>query len=337
MDNVATRRYPAVRIRSKRELAKHISTYNLSPDQARDLISDCIDHFDDYWKDHPKESKPEKGKWVRDCSYSNLGKLLKRINNRVLKPNDHLIPGFIFGGVSGLDHKAAVQHLLGHRRNRMILKLDITKFFEQIQYDRVYNLFLNKFECSKRGAKIFADLCCVNYGAKESPEDYKTIARGFSTSPRLAIWCNLDTFMRIDRLVRKELAGKDPRIAIYVDDIGITASKVTVDDMVRVYEKVLNTLEYSDQNQRLPLNHNKTKIINHDGNTFDIRGNLIGKWGFEHLGLQMNRNSVSPGSKTRWKLTNITDKYKRSRKTNGKLRKRRKSILKYKNYVEKDT
>ncbi len=331
---MVSNRYPKLSIRSKNDLAKHISSTKLPYIKALALINDVQRNHEKYWRDHPKQSQPDKGKWVRDASQSDLGKLLKLIDGMLLKPNDKLLPPFLFGGISGKNHKGAAEQLLGRKRKRVMLKLDITKFFEQNQYDRVYHFLLDKSGCSKSGAKLIADLCCVYYGAKASPENYKTIARGFPTSSRLAIWCNLDTFIKLDRLVRKELRGKDPRIAIYVDDIGITASRASKEEMVKLYPKVKAIL-VSDKNQKLPLNESKTKIIFHSGETYDADGNHLGKRGFELLGIQMGRNKLTLGTKTRWKLMNITQNYKASRRKNAGLRKTRKSILKYKNYIQK--
>lgn len=327
-------RYPRLSIRSKNELAKHISSKRLPYKKALALINDVQQNYDKYWRDHPKQSQPEKGKWVRDASQSDLGKLLKLIDGAVIKPNDKLLPPFLFGGVSGKNHKGAVQNLLGRKRKRVMLKLDITKFFEQNRYDRVYHFFLDKAGCSKSGAKLLAELCCVYYGAKDKPENYKTIARGFPTSPRLAVWCNLDAFIKLDRLVRKELKGKDPRISIYVDDIGITASRATKEEMMRLYPMVKAILE-SDKNQKLPLNEGKTKIVFHSGETYDAEGNHQGKRGFELLGLQMGRNKLTLGTKTRWKLVNLNQRYKETRGKNKGLKKTRKSTLQYKDYIQR--
>ena len=326
--------YPKIAIRSKRELAKRLSDKRASIEDMAKLVDDVKANFDDYWVDHPTQSQPEKSKWVRDASRTDLGKLLKLINTKILAPHDSLVPIFIFGGVSERNHKAAVTHLLGVKRKRVILKLDVSHFFEQIKYERVYSFFLAKGQCSQRGAKLLADLSCVPVGAKDNPGNYKTIGRGFSTSSRLAVWCNLDTFLRLERLVRQELRGKDPRIAIYVDDIAITASGVTKDDMIKLYPKIKAILE-SDKNQKLPLNDAKTKIIYHSGDEYDINGVYQGKRGFEHLGLQMNRNSLTLGTKTRWKLVNLTRKYKESGRKNIAIRKKRKSTLRYKDYVER--
>lgn len=329
--------YPHLKIMSKSYLAKRLTTKKLNHAGALALIDDAVKNFDQLWEDHPTESKPKKLKWVRDASRTQLGVLLKAIDLNLLKPNDHLLPDFIFGGVNGLDHKAALKSLLGIRRKRIILKMDITRFYEQIKEDRVFSLFYNHkmFGCSKEVSQLIASLCCVPHGAKENPDNYKTIARGFPTSSRLSVWCNLEVFLKIERLVKKELRGKDPRIAIYVDDIGITASKVSVQEMVALYKKIKVILE-EDRHQKLPLNDTKTKIILHSGDTYNAEGEYEGKWAFEHLGGQMNRNSIVPGTKTRWKISDIAFRVKQARGKNKALNKKQKALKRYRAYLGRD-
>jgi hypothetical protein len=134
--------------------------------------------------------------------------------------------------------------------------------------------------------------------------------------------------------VKKELKGKDPRIAIYVDDIGITASGVTKEDMMRIYPKIRDILE-DDPGQKLPLNNSKTKIVLHSGDTYDIDGHYEGKWCFEHLGLQMNRNSLTLGQKARWKLADVTHKLKASSGKQSGLKRVKQSLLRYRSYIHK--
>lgn len=325
-------RYPHINIRSKNELAKHLSHKKQPYDKSLALINDVQANFDSYWHDHPKQSQPEKGKWVRDASFTNLGTLLKMINKQVLAPHDRLLPNFIFGGVSKKSHKDAVLHLLGVKRGRVLLKLDIARFYEQITKDRVEQFFATKAGCGRDGAKLLAGLSCVALGAKGSSGNQYSLARGFSTSARLAVWCNLDIFIKIERLVRQELKGKDPRIAIYVDDIGITASRVSVEEVIELYKKLKPILE-SDERQPLPLNDSKTKIVFHSGETYNVQGEFEGKWCFEHLGVQMNRNSLTIGSKTRWKDVDLKEKMKLPKGRTVKAKRTKKAIQRYKAFI----
>jgi len=303
------RYYPKLHIRSKNELAKHLSHSKFSKADALVLINDVLTNFDSYWRDNKSQSKPEKGKYVRSAKRTPLGRLLDNINKSVLAPHDALLPNFIFGGVQGLNHAKAVEHLLGRKRKRVLLKLDITRFFEQIREERVLHFFQDKCGCNNRAAKLLAGFCCVSAGQKDNPEGYKTIARGFATSSRLAVWCNLEAFIKLDRLVRKRLKGKDPRIAVYVDDIGITASRVSVKEMENLYKEIQELFAMSDKNQTLPLNDEKMDIISHEQTP-------------EHLGLRMHRNRLAIGAKAR------------SRLAKAKTKSKRKARMRYKKYVE---
>jgi len=326
-------RYPKVHIRSKNELAKRLADKKIPADKRLELINDVLKNYDSYWKDHKTLSKPVEEKWVRDASYSNLGTLLKLINQKVLAQYDVMVPDFIFGGLSRRSHKDAVQHLLGSKRGRVLLKLDIKRFYEQISRERVEQFFATKAGCGSVGAKLLGELTCVHFGAKDDPQYNSTVARGFSTSSRLAVWCNLDTFLKLDRLVKKEFKGKDPRIAIYVDDIGITASRASKQEIMDLYAKIKVILG-ADKRQPLPLNDKKTKIIFHSGETFSIDGTFEGKYSFEHLGLQMNRNNLSLGSKTRWKRARIIHQLDVLKGKHKGLKKTHKALQRYKAFIE---
>ncbi len=183
---------------------------------------------------------------------------------------------------------------MGKQRERTLLGLDIKQFFEQIHYERVFHFFHSKCGCGAKGAELLAKLCCVPLGPKGSTNATKTIARGFATSPRLALWCNLDTFMKISWISKKKLKGRDPKIAIYVDDIGIDASKITREQMEIVSQKIESILANFDKNQRLLINSDKKKIKLHSK-------------GAEHLGLKLGRNKLAMGRKSRSRKDKVQD------------------------------
>jgi hypothetical protein len=316
-------RYPKLAIRSKNELAKHISHKGFSFKQAIDLINDVRSNFNTYWKDS-KASIPGEDKYIRSAAGKPLGRLLKKINTMVFAPHDKILPGFIFGGIGGRDHIQATASLLGKKRYRTLLKGDIKRFFEQVKYDRVISLLKNKCKCSFKAAKLLADLCCLPLGPKGSTSPDKSIARGFATSSRLAVWCNLEVFLRLDWLVKKYLKGHDPRLMIFVDDIGITASKVDDETMEKLYVEIDNLFK----NVGLPLKPEKKRIRSY-----------IHKKGMEILGSRMGRNKLSLGGRTRAKLDKIKDRLKQPLSPDDRAREKSvyKSIQIYKNRVENIT
>lgn len=284
-------RYPKISIRSKNELAKHISGPSLPFSEALELINDVLGNHDDYWHDS-KKSEPKKKKYVRSAVNTPLGRLLKLIDKKVLRPHDQLVPDFIFGGLSKRNHIQAAHSLLGKQRGRVLLGLDITLFFEQVSEQRVYTFFHKKCHCSARAASLLAHLCCVPTGPKGSGATDRYLARGFATSSRLSVWCNLDIFLRLKWKAQRKLRKHDPKIAVFVDDIGITASRVSKKHMEKVANIIEDILLRFDQNQSLPLNKTKTKI-----RTFSE--------GAEQLGVMLGRSKLGVGGKTRSKRDKI--------------------------------
>lgn len=316
------RRYPKIHIQSKNELAKHISDEKFSVREALNLINDVLANYDRYWKDS-RRSEPLKGKYVRSAFGTPLGQLLERINRKVLAPHDALLPPYIFGGVQGLNHIKAARHLLGRQRKRTLLALDIATFFEQIKQERVEHFLVAKCRCSKRAARLISNLCCVPQGAKGSTSTTKSIGRGFATSSRLAMWCNLDTFIGLDRLIKKRLKKYDPRLAIYVDDIGITASRVPYAMMEAVADETDEFLKGYDKHQPLPSKREKRKILSHADN-------------MQHLGLGLKRGSLMLGIKTRKKLDNARMRMKNpllSRDERVAARRTYRSLMRYRSKV----
>lgn len=271
-------------LRSKNELAKRISHPKLNAQEARVLIDNCIKNHDQYWVDNIQQSKPAKGKYVRDASRTPLGKLLELIDRRVLAPHDALIPAFIYGGLKGRDSITAGFTLLGNKRNRRLASLDIATFFEQVHYDRIVSLLRARCHCSDRVARLIARLCCVHIGSKNEPGREIVLARGFATSTRLAVWSCMDHFIRLYWMVGKKLKGKDPRIAIYIDDIGISASRVSEEEMKSVIDDARTLLMKYDNNLELPLNEEKTDNAMHGQ--------------AQHLGMRIGRSKLAPGWKT---------------------------------------
>lgn len=275
-------RYPNINIDSKNGLAKRISNSRNPQEISKNLalINDVLRNFDKYWHDS-NSSEPIKNKFVRTAINTPLGELLKIIDRKILMPYDNIVPNFIFGGLSGRDHIHAAASALGLRRKRTMIKLDIARFFEQISERRVFLLF-HRCACSTSVSKLLAQLCCVPTGPKQNHGTEKVLARGFATSSRLAVWCNLDTFLRLKWKTIRLLKNHDPRIVVFVDDIGVFASRVDKNKM----DKVSLALEHILYNQKLPINPNK-KIIRKFSE------------GAEFLGIKLGKNKLSIGGKAR--------------------------------------
>lgn len=311
---------PSVNLNSRKHLARQISGPRLSEQDARELIDfvcNPVNHSN-LWRDNLAESNEEKGKWVRDASWSKLGILLKLINSRVLAPQDRHLPHFIFGGRTGMSNVHAVHHLMGYKKQRTLLALDITRFFESVDIKKVDDFFMSA-DCSNRMAKTLSKACCVPVGKKYQPEGRVSLARGFSTSTRLAVWSYINAFYEINDLAMKRLKDYDPRVAIYIDDIGISASRVP-EDLLRSLESDVDSILKKASNSLLKLNRDKTDVKDWNG-------------AIEHMGVKLNRNSLVLPKALQKKLDRATYLYIHEKEY--ALKQTRKGLLAYRGFIKK--
>ncbi|NCS97217.1 MAG: hypothetical protein GW762_01335 [Candidatus Pacebacteria bacterium] len=314
--------YPQFGIRSKNELAKRISSKSLPANEALILINDVLENHEGYWKDS-KMSEPEKGKYVRSCVGTPLHRLLNLIDKRILRPYDKLAPHFIFGGLSKKNHIQAAHYLIGSKKRRSLIKLDIKRFYEQITQERIFYFFYKKAGCSVRASRLLAYICCVTQGAKGNPGVQRVLARGFSTSSRLAVWANLDTFLKLRWKLQAELGKNDPKIAVYVDDIGISVADVSQTKLEEIALMMAEILESSDANQPLPINNEKLDIMSFEKNA-------------EHLGLRLGRKAIFMGNKIMSKIRKIKNDYQRAENnTKFKLMSKRIAYRLYQKQIDK--
>lgn len=284
--------YPNLGLWSKTDLAKRISGPGLTLEDAISLIDEVLTNHDALWNDHKKASEPLKNKYVRNASGTNLGRLLKLIDRKVLAPHDKLVPGFIFGGLKGKSHVQAARYVQGTKLQRTYRTLDVSNFFEQISEQRIFYFLYKKARCSLEVAQIISKICSTPVGPKGSTEQ-RVLARGFATSSRLALWCNLSTFNRIHWRMKRMLKGHEPRMAIYVDDIGFSASRVSIERIETVSKEIESLLSSFDPNQPLPLNA-KSKTSRYDARP-------------QHLGILMGRK-LSFGDKSKGKAQGLANK-----------------------------
>ena len=167
-----------INIRSKNELAKRISSKYLSVKDALALINEVKNDFDNLWKDNLKNSKPKEGKWVRNAKGTKLGILLSLINKKLFAPFDSYLPCNIFGGVSGKNTKSATLHLLGNKRQRTLLKMDLHRFFEQNDYEKIVDFFHKKSGCSLSMSHFFCNNLLRASWTKRYTGDKKSISKG---------------------------------------------------------------------------------------------------------------------------------------------------------------
>lgn len=322
-------RYPVLNIRNKKEFAQRLTSKNFKVNDALKLIDDVLENYNKYWKDNIKESDIDKEKYIRSAAGTPLGKLLRLIDKKILAPYDKSLPEFIFGGVSNRDHVKAAAHLLGKKKNRTLLELDIKRFFEQNKKERVSYFLHGKCGCTKKISDLIAGLCCVPVGPKGLAFDTETIARGFATSTRLATWVNLDLLLRSYWLAKKILKGSDMRMTIFVDDLGVTASEVNKATMEELSFKIGDLFDNYDRNHKISLNPDKIKIKQSKEEQL------------EHLGIKLGRKKLSFGKKTQHNINVLNNKLQTvnnlTKEEKRKLFLKKKSYARQKAYFKKQT
>jgi len=256
---------------------------------------------------------------VRSAYKTPLGYLLKAFDARVLSKCDYMLPSFIFGGVSGQNHVRAAKNLIAGK-DRAYFKVDLEKFFEQISIDNVY-VFLIKSGCSKEIARFMSEMCCIPMGSKDNPSSNKVLARGFSTSPRLAVWCNIFAFLTLDQKLGRILKHTNYKLSVYVDDIGVTSKSKDLALMNKAFEITKAVLRKNGLKTNDDINKSKPPV------------KLSGKE--EYLGLRLGNRKITIGLKTQKKLAGIKAATRKDLKKRKILKETLRGLRIYNNYVKK--
>jgi hypothetical protein len=311
--------YTKIAIRSRNELAKRLATKKIPFSETLAIIKDVSINKDKYWHDNLAESKVEEDKYVRSAYKTPLGYLLKTFDTKVLAKCDYMLPSFIFGGVSGQNHVRAAKNLVVGK-GRVYFKVDLKRFFEQVSIDNVYTFFI-KSGCSKKMAHLMSELCCVPMGSKDNPSSKIVLARGFSTSPRLAVWCNILAFLTLDQKLSRMLKHTNYKLSVYVDDIGVTSKSKDLALMNKAFETAKTILNKYGLKTNDSENKSKPPV------------KLSGKQ--EYLGLRLGSKKITIGLKTQKKLAGIKAATKKDPKKRKTLKEKLHGLRVYDNYVKK--
>lgn len=233
--------YPKFKLNSKRNFCKRVANKKVSAEKFQTLINTYKKHPEKYFYDHRK-SDPENNKYVR-AAYGPLRKLLNVLDQKILSVHDKLLPGYIYGGKTGSNVLQASKSLINKFKKRWFLKMDLKRFYEQVNRERIVSFFNKKCNCGLEFATFAADICTIPEGPKKSPGSKKLLARGFAPSTRLAAWCNLEFFLSLNKLIHKRLKGKDPKLVIWVDDIGISASNTSQEELENLKSEIIKLAE----------------------------------------------------------------------------------------------
>lgn len=133
-----------------------------------------------------------------------------------------------------------------HRRQKMVLTLDVRDFFPSLSI-KLVNRFFSSCGYSKKVAYNLTRLCTLNGG----------LPQGASTSPALA---NI-LFKKLDLRIAEYCKSKAVRYTRYADDLTFSGS-FAEGELIRRVKKELKTLnlELKDSKTRLMLGHQRQEV-----------------------------------------------------------------------------
>ena len=112
-----------------------------------------------------------------------------------------------------------------HLGNQVLVKLDISHFFDSITFGMVYDVFSNQMHYPREGATLLANLCCLN----------GKLPQGACTSPYLSNLC----FIRADNDISEYCKEKGLAYSRYSDDMTFSGNRVDVKDLISFVKQVL--------------------------------------------------------------------------------------------------
>lgn len=299
-----THKHPKLNLRTENDLllflnaAKSIKAKNKTLRRQVDLkdLRYLRDNSHLDWNDHPAESNSKRKKYVRSIRAGSRLEITNRRLNAALKQTlDKKVPQIFYGSVSRKSHIQAASKLC-NGKGVTIISLDITRFFESIARHRVARFFC-KAGCSPDVAEVLAGITCVPLGPKNEPLSDCSLARGFPTSPRLALWATFEIFVKLNRALEKKFSRLSPKMVVFVDDVGISVKNASVDDIEAVKNQAFTIIESDKNGIDLKVHKKPPKLkVRHISETA------------EHLGLVIGKKNLAPGLKTRLKIGDVKAK-----------------------------
>ena len=186
-----------------------------------------------------------------------IRKIQRRIKNRIFTQIRY--PKYLYGSISDPDcPRDYISCASRHCKAKTILKIDITSFFDNIDYDLVYKIFRKLFFYSDEVSETLAEIC-----TREG-----VVPQGAPTSSFIANLC----FFDIEGGIVKGLERQNLNYTRLTDDI--TVSSTTQDkDLNKAKDKIISMI----QNAGFRINEDKTCIESISTTAFKIHGLRINK------------------------------------------------------------
>ncbi len=112
-----------------------------------------------------------------------------------------------------------------HLGNQVLVKLDISHFFDSITIGMVYDIFANQMLYPREGATLLTNLCCLN----------GKLPQGACTSPYLSNLC----FTKADNEIAEYCKEKNLSYSRYSDDMTFSGNQIDVKDLISFVKQTL--------------------------------------------------------------------------------------------------
>ncbi|WP_313482712.1 reverse transcriptase family protein [Stutzerimonas kunmingensis] len=181
-----------------------------------------------------------------------LRRVQRRIKNRILATNV-VYPKFLYGSLSDPDHpRDYVRCAAIHCGAKTIAKIDISNFFDNIDYDLTFRVFADILHYPREVSLALANIC-----TREG-----TIPQGAATSSFIANLCLFEEGGLVEGFTRENL-----RYTRLVDDITLSSTS-TQKNLTRHFSK----LEKMLQDAGFTLNVDKSGIEHISTKAFSLHG-----------------------------------------------------------------
>jgi len=112
-----------------------------------------------------------------------------------------------------------------HLGNQVLVKLDISHFFDSITFGMVYDVFANQMRFPTEGATLLTNLCCLN----------GRLPQGACTSPYLSNLC----VIKADNEIAEYCKEHNLSYSRYSDDMTFSGNRIAVKDLISFVQQTL--------------------------------------------------------------------------------------------------
>ncbi|AIZ79730.1 reverse transcriptase family protein [Actinobacillus equuli] len=174
----------------------------------------------------------------RDIQSPKKYRILYRIHNRIAHHLRAIItPDYLFSDKKGC---SIYDNAIVHFGCKMLLNVDISKFFPSTNRNKIYSFFKYSMQCSSEISDIMSYLCSIN----------NHIPTGSQISMRLAYLVNKKLFDDLYKFAK----DKNLKMSVWVDDVSFSGDKID-SSVIYVVEKIIKKHGFNVSKNKTQIRH----------------------------------------------------------------------------------